>query len=188
MAAEIVAEVEYRDIAGFEGYRVGSDGTVWTCRKQRSLGRGGGSRAYLSSTWRLKKTYVNRKRLQVVVALGRDGQAFTRIVARLVLEAFVGPCPEGMECLHGPSGRLDNSLHNLKWGTHQGNAHDTLRDGTRLLGQKNPCAKLTDELVREIRRIWAAERTDQTELAKRYGVSREIINHVIRRKTWKHVA
>lgn len=26
-----VSTVEYRDIQGFPGYRVGSDGTVWTC-------------------------------------------------------------------------------------------------------------------------------------------------------------
>lgn len=38
-------------------------------------------------------------------------------VHRLVLTAFVGPCPDGMECLHGEGGALDNRLTNLRWGT-----------------------------------------------------------------------
>lgn len=36
-------------------------------------------------------------------------------VHRLVLEAFVGPCPEGFECDHSDRNRRNNALTNLRW-------------------------------------------------------------------------
>lgn len=59
-----------------------------------------------------------------------------RPVSQIVLEAFVGPRPEGMLALHGPSGSLDNTVENLYWGTAQQNADDRKRDGTQWLGFK----------------------------------------------------
>lgn len=47
-----------------------------------------------------------------------------RLVHHLVLEAFVGPRPEGMETLHANDVRDDNRLENLSWGTHQRNLID----------------------------------------------------------------
>lgn len=55
----------------------------------------------------------------------RDEQVF---VHRLVLEAFHGPRPFGMEGLHGPGGRQDNRAVVLRWGTHRENEQDRKRD------------------------------------------------------------
>ena len=44
-----------------------------------------------------------------------------RYLARIVLEAFVGPCPEGHECDHKNRDKLDNGLANLHWVTHSEN-------------------------------------------------------------------
>lgn len=46
-------------------------------------------------------------------------------VHSLVLEAFVGPCPEGFECNHKDRNRSDNRLENLEWVTHQDNCRNT---------------------------------------------------------------
>jgi len=61
------------------------------------------------------------------VSLSRNDK---RTIHTLVLEAFVGPCPPGMECCHGPGGADDNTLANLSWGTRSKNMSDTIRDGT----------------------------------------------------------
>ncbi|MGO1563156.1 MAG: HNH endonuclease signature motif containing protein [Actinomycetaceae bacterium] len=53
-----------------------------------------------------------------------------RLVHRLVLEAFIGPCPEGMEACHNNGNRTDNRLENLRWDTRLANAHDAIRHGT----------------------------------------------------------
>lgn len=42
-------------------------------------------------------------------------------VHRLVLEAFIGECPEGMECDHKDRNRSNNRLENLHWVTQQHN-------------------------------------------------------------------
>jgi len=63
-------------------------------------------------------------------SINHDGYVRVRIagkqlfVHRLVLEAFVGDCPDGMVCLHKNGIRTDNRLANLKWGYAKDNIHD----------------------------------------------------------------
>lgn len=63
-------------------------------------------------------------------------QAF---VHRLVLEAFVGPCPAGMEVLHINGVRDDNRLENLRYGTRSENMRDALRHGTHPVASRTKC-------------------------------------------------
>lgn len=51
------------------------------------------------------------------VFLRKDGRYFTCLVHRLVLEAFVGPCPPGYETNHGNGQKADNTLANLEYVT-----------------------------------------------------------------------
>ena len=66
-------------------------------------------------------------------------QGKTRRVHRLVLEAFVGPCPLGMECLHADDDPANNSLSNLRWGTRSENIHDRVRNGIHNNASKTQC-------------------------------------------------
>lgn len=65
------------------------------------------------------------------VGLSRDGVATGKLVHRLVLEAFVGPCPDGQQCLHANDIGDDNRLSNLRWGTPKENAADAVTNGRR---------------------------------------------------------
>jgi hypothetical protein len=56
--------------------------------------------------------------------------AVPRYIHRLVLEAFVGPCPDGMQCRHLDGDRANNCLSNLAWGTPEENQRDRIRHGT----------------------------------------------------------
>ena len=47
-----------------------------------------------------------------------------RYIHRLVLESFVGPCPDGMETRHLDGNRENNHFQNLCWGTHSENMKD----------------------------------------------------------------
>lgn len=51
-------------------------------------------------------------------------------VHRLVLLAFIGEPGPGEEACHGPNGDSDNSLANLRWGTHSANMLDRVEHGT----------------------------------------------------------
>ena len=62
-------------------------------------------------------------------------------VHRIVLEAFVGPCPPGMEACHGVGGQLDNRLSNLRWDTLSQNGLDTVRHGNHFQKNKTHCKR-----------------------------------------------
>lgn len=75
----------------------------------------------------------------VRVTLYRDGTGFTRLVHRLVLEAFVGPCPDGMEGCHWDDDPKNNPLSNLRWDTLSANRHDMVRNGRHHGARKDQC-------------------------------------------------
>ena len=122
------------------------------------------------------------------VGLYRDGQnlkSFT--VHRLVLTAFMGPCPEGKECNHKDGVKTNNRVNNLEWISHaENNLHSH-----RVLGNKGPCgeqnggAKLTENQVREIRDLsgWYP----QYKIAEMFSITCSTVYDIISRKSWKHV-
>lgn len=67
------------------------------------------------------------------IGLKRNGTEKRTGVHRLVLRAFVGPCPQGMEARHLDGDPANNALGNLCWSTHVVNESDKVRHGTRVL-------------------------------------------------------
>jgi hypothetical protein len=120
--------VEYRDVPGFPGYRVGEDGSVWSCWGNRIAWDSRGRRL---DTRHHRLTPGLRSRY-LAVALRKDGKSYTRAVHRLVLEAFAGPCPPNMEARHLDGNRTNNKRYNLLWGTRQENVADRLRHAARI--------------------------------------------------------
>jgi hypothetical protein len=123
---EFDSSLEYRDLTplGFPGYAVGSDGTVWTCKAKGGNDRSPGKRG----PWRPMKRHLMKGYYRV--NLDRDGKTYSRLVHRLVLEAFVGPRPAGMEARHFPDQAKTNCcLDNLSWDTHTENMRDKKRKG-----------------------------------------------------------
>lgn len=59
---------------------------------------------------------------------------------------------------------------------------------TRPRGEEHGGAKLTEEKVREIRRLYAEGDITHKEIADKFGVSTKPISQVINLKTWRHVA
>lgn len=68
-----------------------------------------------------------------------------RDVARLVLEAFVGPRPTGYVVMHLDDDSTNNCVDNLKWGTRRENVHDSIhksRHGTQRITPSDALAIL----------------------------------------------
>lgn len=80
----------------------------------------------------------NRHRL---ICLSRNGRSKTMRVHRLVLTAFVGPCPKGMQGLHWDDDAHNNHLSNLYWGTPGQNMQDKVRNGKHYNTKKTHCPK-----------------------------------------------
>lgn len=182
MSDQSIKPVEYRPIEGFPGYRVGDDGTVWSCIKQTGLGNGGGTRSYLSDEWTiLKQTEMHRG--YMTVALRRR----TKRVHRLVLTAFVGPCPAGMEGTHFPDrDKKNNRLTNLRWATPKQNQADRLTHGTDARGEKHHCAVLNEQAVREIFEL-KSKGFSYKAIANKFGVDKATVKDVVAGRTWKHL-
>ena len=168
---------EWRDIEGFDGmYEVSNEGRVrsWkNCHKGRL------------ETPKILKHGVD--------GLGRNGvhlykgdTAKTTRVHRLVLNAFVGTCPEGMECCHYNGDASDNHLSNLRWDTPKNNQADKLRHGTHNKGSRNGQAKLTEGEVATIKQLlWA--KVSQKKIADSFGVSRSAIMMIHNGQNWSHI-
>lgn len=57
----------------------------------------------------------------------------------LMLEAFIGPRPEGMVARHRNDVPGDNRLENLLWGTQSQNRHDSVRNGGHGYAKRTHC-------------------------------------------------
>ncbi len=183
MAEEIVTEVEYRDIPGFEGYRVGSDGSVWSCRKAN--GR-------IGDQWkRLKPQRLSKLSPYFTVTIGKLGGSnkdrIKRLVHCLVLEVFKGQSPPQTECCHYNGKPADNSLGNLRWGTAVENKQDSRRHETIVMGEKHPKAKLNQDEVRRAREYRKAGMSYGS-IGGIFNVDPGTIWQAVNGRSWNHVA
>jgi hypothetical protein len=117
------------------------------------------------------------------VSLESSGVKVSCSVHRLVLEAFVGPCPKGMECAHNNGVRDDCRLSNLRWDTPSNNNADKNKHGTAYRGERVNTAVLNPKLVRWLR----ASGLGDTELANSLGVHRTTIWQARTARSWKHI-
>lgn len=113
-----VRTVIYRPSPSFPDYYAGMDGTIVSGRLGRALKQTPDAQGYLR------------------VALLRDGRQFIEYVHNIMLEAFYGPCPLGLERLHADDNPANNWLGNLSYGTHAENMA-ALRGSRRLLGARS---------------------------------------------------
>lgn len=179
---EAPVTVEYRNIARAPGYAVGTDGTVWGSRYCPKTGRQEGEWREMNTH---RRTYGARY-VHVSLRPEPGGKVVTFYVHRLVLEAFFGPCPQGMEVRHLDNDTANNSLENVRWGTHLENIHDKWRHGTMASGTRNPHAKLNDEKVIEVFRLRATGLLHR-EIADIMGVTPTAIQLLLSGKTWRHL-
>ena len=173
----------WKDIPGYEGfYQVSDKGRVRTVR--RVVIRRNNSphtvRSKLLHPWKIDG--------YLFVALYKErGKPTCISIHRLVLLAFVGPCPEGMEACHFPdNNRTNNHIGNLRWDTKINNASDREIHGTHFRGENSSKAKLTEEKVRQIRKKLGTSQS-MSSIGAEYGVNVATIRDIRDRTTWKHV-
>ena len=123
----------WKPIPGFEGsYEVSDHGRV------RSLDRLGVDGRRIKG--KMRKIGVNTHGY-LRVSLSRDHDKRYYLVHRLVLEAFVGPCPDGMEGCHNDGDPTNANLYNLRWDTRSANMYDKQIHGTDFHRNKTHCPK-----------------------------------------------
>lgn len=106
----------------------------------------------------------------------------------IVCETFHGPQPqEGMFALHENDVATDNRADNIRWGTRKDNTADARRNGLTPEGEKHWFARVTEDDVRAIRARHAGGERG-ADIARSYGLSRQVIHAITSRKNWAHIA
>lgn len=85
------------------------------------------------------KPFKCRGRLRV--DLWNESGRSVRYIHHLVLEAFIGPRPDGLIALHDNDIGTNNRPTNLSWGTHADNALDAVRNKCHPQSGKTKCRK-----------------------------------------------
>ena len=167
-----------KEVPGYPNYSITKDGRVWTQKDRHGKAR-----------W--LKLCLDTRAKYLSVNLIHDGKRYTRLVHRLVLETYVGPRPDGMECRHLNGNSIDNRLKNLKWGTRSENTYDSVRHGTHSramlgkFGENHPASKLSDRNRRLIFSLYCTGSHTQRELAERFEVAQSRVNHIVNNNRWR---
>lgn len=183
----------WQQIPGAPNYDVSNHGRVrsW-CRPRKFMkGTTRSDRPRLMRLQRSDRGYYS-------VGLFIHAVVTRRRVHQLVLEAFVGPCPPGMETRHLDGDRGNNRLGNLAWGTKIENSRDRDRHGTTVRGERHPSRQMPECLLRGERHPGARLTEEQAlaalgssesrkVLAARFNVSLATIHDLKGGRSWLHL-
>lgn len=202
---ELAAE-EWRDVVGYDGYYSVSN-----------LGRVRRDAARLnpqdrsSVQGRILKPSTNSPYNHIYLC--HNGHRLSVSVHSLVIAAFIGPRPLGMQINHKDTDKKNNRLGNLEYMTPSENTRHAHAAGiarppgnppgqacgkrngtythpeTRHRGEKNGNSKLTANNVQSIRSLYVRNSKEfgLKALARVYGVSHVLIANIVNRTTWKHI-
>ncbi len=109
---------------------------------------------------------------------------------RLSYELFVGLVPDGLNVLHDPilcNNRHCVNYHHLRCGTKRDNAQDSIIAGTKIHGEDHHNAKLSDDDIREMRRLYTIDNISYEKIAKSFHISFSTARMAIKAKKWKHI-
>ena len=154
----------WKQIPSFPDYEINKRGSIRKDGKPIKLG----------------KTYDGYVRC----VLKKDGRSYSRTAHPLVLDAFVGPRPPKHDACHSDGNPANNRLENLRWDTRKNNVADSIRHGTNQRGTRHWASRLTEEQVLEIRKEYASG-ISGLKLAKKYGVCKATVYHILSGAKWK---
>lgn len=175
----MVTPEEWKEALYWEGlYEVSNHGRVRNMQRWvRSKGNG---KKLLPVV--VRRPQLNRYGYPVVSLNGKD-KLVLKSIHRMVVEAFIGPIPDGMQINHKDGNKQNNRLENLEVCTASHNQLHRHRVLGQHIGEAHPLAKLREKDVHEIRRMAKKGATHQ-KIADAMGVDRTCISLVVRGKTW----
>lgn len=166
-----------KPIPNFPGYFADRQGNIWSTK--------------VSPIPRRLKLYEHFRDGYLIVTLRREKKQYSRCVHTLILETFVGPCPEGMECCHNNGDILKNEVSNLRWGTHKSNMEDKVKHGNAvssgLKGEEHGRSKLTEFEVLKIKGLLEEGQLFQDQIAEIFNVTAANVSHINTKRSWRHL-
>ena len=123
----------------------------------------------------------------LVVRLSKDKKAHTIYVHKLVLEAFIGKCPQGCCTNHIDGNPKNNEVGNLEWVTPYENVAHSFKLGMRShVGMRHPRAKLKDGEVWLIKRL-LFHKIWKKMICKMFKIKPSHLYWISSGRTWSHI-
>lgn len=171
----------WKDVPGFGGhYMASTHGRVKS--KSRTVFKrnqhGGISEQHYKEKILTSKPYGKNGYCRLHLSV--DGNKITVPTHHMILLAFDGPRPDGMEGCHSDNDPSNNRPDNLRWDTHHENNQDRKRAGHYATGEHHPMAKITKSVAEAI--ALADAHTD--EICRRYGVSKNTVLRIKSGASW----
>lgn len=186
--------VKYKNVLnlGYPYYMIGDDGSVWSRWIRATRGKARAS-PFLGTEWMRVHIISTKDGRQLVDMYNPNLRIRSRLiyVHKLVLTAFRGLCPDGMEACHFPNrDPSDNRLCNLRWDTRKANMADRDAHGTTARGSRCGLSKYTEEFVARVRTEAATlpQYGRVKFLSKKHGIPWSTTKKIILGYGWKHVA
>lgn len=124
---------QWRPVVGHEGsYEVSNLGHVRSIDRILTFADGRERRA----AGRELKPWANGRTGHLCVGLAGKCRYLVHV---LVLEAFIGPRPDGLVACHNNGVATDNRIENLRWDTYGANNDDLVSHGTHVQARKTRC-------------------------------------------------
>jgi hypothetical protein len=105
---------------------------------------------------------------------------------RIMAELFIENPNNYPFVLHNDSNPSNNSIENLRWGTHNDNMKDMVDVGHSMRGEGNSHSKLHALDILNIRQLRSRGVTYK-ELSRIYNVTIRNISYILKNKTWRHI-
>lgn len=169
----------WKDIVGYEGlYQISSLGRV-----KRLAGTRRSSRHSICPVKeRILSPHID-SRGRIGYSLSKEGKQQEYKAAILLLTAFVGPRPKGMECCHYDDNSSNNTLSNLRWDTKANNIKDMFRNNKVNMHENHPRHKLNWVQVNEIKCLLNTKMR-VIDIARKFNIGWSTVWHIKLGHTW----
>ena len=162
---------QWKAIPGFLGYDISDRGRVRSYFTHK-----GRASWYVTDEPQRMLSSINTCRYPAVL-LRKDGVSYRKRIHGLVLLAFVGRSPDGLEVCHNDGDPTNNHLSNLRYGTHKSNMEDAVKH----FGWKDGII-ITPKQVIEIRQLGATGMLHR-DIATRFSISTSSVSAICTGKT-----
>jgi NUMOD4 motif/HNH endonuclease len=181
----------WKDIIGLESeYAISNKGRVLSKKRlSEKTFKNGLHFTYTITEKILIPSLGKAKQSYYMVFLYKKGKFTSAKVHLLVGLYFVDNPLKKPIINHKDGNKLNNNDWNLEWVTTQENVDHAWATGLNipLIGESNPRAILTKELVLEIRKLPNAKWDTCLPVSEKYGVSVSTIKAILYRRIWKHI-
>jgi hypothetical protein len=160
----------WKPVVGYPQYEVSTHGRI-----KRVAASCGTKQGKVLNPWHKKNGYL-------AVGLSVDCKVVTKLVHRLVAEAWIGDVA-GLDVCHNNGVRDDNRVENLRIDTRQGNMKDVVKHDTHIRGERCGTNKYAESMIRELKKEIAQGKVLR-QLAEKYGMPATTVYGIADGRTW----